>query len=136
MGSRRALGAQLDRQVGQFVGDCTVDAVAIVPDGWIWGDLTTTPLDQTAELLTPTDVAATTELLEGIVADGGVVVARGPLGDDGDVAELTLSTYVGDFTYGDTPEVVDERLALLGLGSDARDHREPRRARHRHDHDE
>jgi serine/threonine-protein kinase len=106
---------QLERLTGEFIGSCAVDAVAIVPGGWIWVDLTDTTSDEAAELLTPTAVAETSSLLEDIEADGGVVFARGVFGDGSDTAEVVLSTLAGDFEYDDTPEIVIERLALLGI---------------------
>lgn len=112
------LARQLDRLTGEFIGGCPVDAVAIVPGGWSSVDLTQVDLGDAAELLTPTAVAETTAVLEQIVADGGVVFARGVFGDAGETAEVTLSTFTGDFTYDDAPDVVAERLAVLGIATD------------------
>jgi hypothetical protein len=113
------LRAQRDRPTGEFVGSCSIDAVAIVPAGWVWVDLTTTPLEQAAEVLTPTAASDTVSVLETITADGGVVVARGGFGAGPRTAEVILSTFDADFAYDDSPDVVRDRLAPLGINAES-----------------
>ena len=105
---------QVNRLNGTYVGSCQLGATLIVPDGWRAVDLVTTPLDDAARLIRPTEVDQMRQELDELTAAGGVLWADGPA-SDGSLLELNVSKIPGNFTAADTPDAVGATLAQLGI---------------------
>ncbi|MFK7919282.1 MAG: serine/threonine-protein kinase [Ilumatobacter sp.] len=108
-----ALAVQTDRVSGQFIGRCSIDVTAIVPNDWRSADLVaTSPADAAAQLFpTNADIVST---FESFVANGIVLYTDGVLAGDS-TANITFAVYPGAFRIGSNPAQVSEQLALLGI---------------------
>jgi len=104
----------VNRIEGQWAGNCSARAMAILPADWRWHDLTVETPAEVAAIIRPTDVASATQILEEIVADGGVIWSEGPVVDDF-IVNMALSVVPGEFGLTDSPAQVAETIERLGF---------------------